>query len=464
MLTGFQVSVGILTDPGQKRKRNEDFATYFEPNEYHDIQKSGSLYIVADGVGGATHGDRASKFAAEKVLFEYYRHPNIEPGERLRQIIQEAGNEIFYSSENNGPMATTMTAAIIIGKYLIVANVGDSRVYLIRNNVARQITEDHTDTIKKNKLTRSLGGETNVRVDIFDHMQLQTGDIILLCSDGLHRYVPEQELPTFTTQGSSQAIAENLITVANDRGGTDNITAIIINVGEPTSIEELIAVERKHSSSGSLENRATEQIFIDRTAPIANQNGNIRKNNKIPPYIHVMIFIVISLCIISFGIFIRTIIIKDQTVYEEPSYLETIDQFNQKMNSNSLTLTALSIETKEFLDNIASPSPYESISEEGFPKDKPHFFCIVQVKKRGIGINIIYSIFELEDFPRIHRKCTEYDQETEQCLKISSDFNLDDQNDPIIHQGDWIIIPDIKPDKCVNGNGKWVEDISQELP
>ena len=248
----FQIESSCLSHPGKKRANNEDFVTFFEPVNADDLFASGRLYIVADGVGGAADGERASKYAAEKVKYDYYQSPELEPGERLRHIMRQVSYEIFEHAETSGGsrrMATTMVAAVILQDLLIVANVGDSRAYLIRGGQAQQITHDHNSVSEmvrnglmtpeeaavsnaKNRLTRSLGGDEDVRVDVFP-FQLQPGDKILLCTDGLTRYVLEQDIVAMTAKGSLEACVTQMIDFANGQGGIDNISVLLIAVNLP---------------------------------------------------------------------------------------------------------------------------------------------------------------------------------------------------------------------------------------
>ena len=239
-----------LTHPGQKRTHNEDFITFFEPLDKADINDSGNLYIVADGVGGASKGERASQYAAQKVQFEYYRNPNDSPEIRLAELLQLVGNDINTFAEESPQfmrMATTMVAAVVRNNYLTVANVGDSRAYLIRDGIANQITRDHSfvsemvrDGVmteeearvskKKNRITRSLGGERDVRVDIFDDISLTEGDKILLCSDGFSQYANRKTVAALVAEGTPDEIVARLIAHANKNGGSDNISVILFEM------------------------------------------------------------------------------------------------------------------------------------------------------------------------------------------------------------------------------------------
>jgi protein phosphatase len=243
----FQVQAHALTDKG-RRPNNEDFITSFEPTDPQERQRSGCIYIVADGVGGASVGERASQYAAEKVLYEYFQHPEIEPGARLKQAITRVNREIFqYAKDKGMRMATTITVAVVLDNSLIAANVGDSRTYLIRGNVVNQVTQDHNivgemvrdgvmteaealHSKAKNRLTRSIGGDEEVHVDIFGPIPLQTGDKIVLCSDGLTRYALKEDITSLATSGSPEQITEKLVAFAKERGhgGADNISVITV--------------------------------------------------------------------------------------------------------------------------------------------------------------------------------------------------------------------------------------------
>jgi len=254
------------TDTGRKRSNNQDFIASWEPQNKDDVQYSGNLYIVADGVGGASKGERASQYAAQKVQHEYYRSPEISPGDRLTELIRLAGNDINTFAEDSPQfmrMGTTMVAAVLRGNKLTVANVGDSRAYLIREGVVNQITRDHSlvgelvrDGVmteeearvskKKNRITRSLGGERNVRVDIFEDIQLAVGDIILLCTDGFSQYAGRDTIASLLSNGSPENIANRLIQHANQNGGSDNISVIVIEiVAEPSALAETVVASRR---------------------------------------------------------------------------------------------------------------------------------------------------------------------------------------------------------------------------
>ncbi len=233
------------------RKDNQDWVAFFEPEAPADRRTSGCLFIVADGVGGASEGAKASQYAAQKVLHLFYQDDDPDLGARLQRALQQAGNEIHdYSQRGDRPkrMGTTMVAAAIRMGRLTVANVGDSRAYLIRGGYAEQLTRDHSlvgervargelteeealDASGRNELTRSLGGEYDVPVDIFADIPLQPGDRLLLCTDGLARYATTSDITTLTTKGTPEEICGRCIDYAYDNGADDNIGIAVVEVG-----------------------------------------------------------------------------------------------------------------------------------------------------------------------------------------------------------------------------------------
>jgi protein phosphatase len=241
------------SDIGKKRANNEDNSDAFEPQDSRELDQSGRLFIVADGMGGHQQGEKASSFAVETLLKVYYEAPEIPPEKRLRDIIKQINQKLIEYSEKNLPRGertgTTLVAAVVRKGKLLVANVGDSRAYLIRDGNVKQITRDHSlvaemvragtlseaearESKFRNRLSRSVGGSPNLEVDIHASIRLRRGDIVLLCTDGLTGYVSERDILE-AAHGDAKDIAERLISLANERGGADNITASVIKYGEP---------------------------------------------------------------------------------------------------------------------------------------------------------------------------------------------------------------------------------------
>ena len=256
---------GYLTHQGKVREHNEDYVGVF----HLALDQTGSadpvgLYVVADGMGGQAAGEFASQGSVQRAFAQFINNhvlPDLQrstrrldtvtavtPQEQLENLVQVANQLVFNANRaTNTDRGTTITAALIIGSQAYIANVGDSRTYLLRNGQLNQITLDHSlvyslfkagqiteDEIythpRKNEIHRSLGDKAQVQVDIFSQT-LQPGDKLLLCSDGLWEMVRNPSIQqTIASATSSQAICDQLIRMANDNGGEDNITAITVAI------------------------------------------------------------------------------------------------------------------------------------------------------------------------------------------------------------------------------------------
>ncbi len=238
MLRAFSV-----TDIGKNRKINQDFV--FASNS--PVGNLPNLFIVADGMGGHKAGDYASKCAVETICDMAGRSFEKNPLVILRKAIEVANEAIRTKAaedDNYAGMGTTLVAATCLGRYLQVANVGDSRLYIVGEEI-RQITVDHSlveemvrmggidkETAKhhpdKNIITRALGAVETVDVDFFT-IELQPGERILMCSDGLTNMLEDDEiLKLVTSDADLEKKAGMLVQAANDRGGMDNITVVLI--------------------------------------------------------------------------------------------------------------------------------------------------------------------------------------------------------------------------------------------
>lgn len=237
-----------LTDVGVRRSQNQD-SVYACDDQIGALP---NLYIVADGMGGELAGDYASKRCVEVVTEEVARSEESSPVKSLEQAIQLA-NSLIYQEAQQDPakfgMGTTFVAATVEGDHLYVANVGDSRLYVASATKLTQITNDHsvvaelvrkgqldelharTDN-RKNMITRAIGAEATVTVDYFDVI-LKGQERILLCSDGLTNMVEDRDI--YGVLQSSDTLANKaarLVELANNNGGKDNVTAIVIEAEE----------------------------------------------------------------------------------------------------------------------------------------------------------------------------------------------------------------------------------------
>ena len=235
------------TDKGLVRSRNEDSVLVFAPEGEGLLKEKGVLAIVADGVGGSTAGSTASSLAVEIVRASYYEEDGGDPQAALKGAFERAHQVIGAKGRADAAyrgMATTCTAAVVIGNDCYVAHVGDSRAYLFRDGGLTQLTEDHTlvgklvreglisvDEAKthpqKNVIMRAMG--TGDWSDPFaTHLTLQEGDRIFLCSDGLHGLVPEEETASLLDSLPLSAAGQALIEAAKRHGGTDNISVAVL--------------------------------------------------------------------------------------------------------------------------------------------------------------------------------------------------------------------------------------------
>ena len=234
------------TDVGRVRDHNEDYLGHVTPATPAQARTHGWMFAVADGVGGHEKGEVASRMAIERMIEGFRNAKGGEPHTTLLpRLVQQANTGVFEGAVSGGRssagMATTLVACALRFDRVVVAHVGDSRCYLIRNGKAAQITRDHTvsseqvrlglvtaeeagESETRHILSRSLGTELVANVESNDH-QVFAGDILLLCSDGLHGAVVASEMAAISSHGTDlQAAAEKLVALANDRGGDDNIT------------------------------------------------------------------------------------------------------------------------------------------------------------------------------------------------------------------------------------------------
>lgn len=244
--TPLHALVAMKTDIGRKRKQNQDAIGHATPPDRETTDRLGQLFVLADGVGGLSGGDFASQYAVSTIISSYYEQEEGEPPERLARAIAEANSLIFsegQSQEKPTIMATTVVAAVLRGDELVIGSVGDSPAYLMRDADVRQLTLDHTVEVLEResgaageggepgqrKLARALGSLPSVKVDIISG-RVRPGDHVVLCSDGLTRYLSPREIEqTVATLPPNRAV-DLLIETANERGGADNISVIVLRL------------------------------------------------------------------------------------------------------------------------------------------------------------------------------------------------------------------------------------------
>ncbi|MEO8973590.1 MAG: protein phosphatase 2C domain-containing protein [Ktedonobacteraceae bacterium] len=251
MVTQFQLHASQRTDIGPQRKTNEDRMITIIPEDAQILAQKGALFIVADGLGGYMNGDVASEMAVNAVRDSYYQDASTDNGTSLQAAMKQANTLVYQGNmaqsiqETEKMMGTTCVAAVLSGDTAYVANVGDSRTYIIRNGQVLQISLDHTpqaeqlragtiteeqaQAMSDNMITRCIGIENDVEVDLFKE-PVQEGDILVLCTDGLNKAISDNEIRTIVEQYTPEESVDKLVELANQQSGADNVTAIVVRV------------------------------------------------------------------------------------------------------------------------------------------------------------------------------------------------------------------------------------------
>lgn len=252
----------LRTDVGLVRAENQDFGTYTTVEEEQESHPGGRLLIVADGMGGHRGGATASRIAGETVKAQFLGSETRDIPTALRESLMRANARIFSEAQSNPElrgMGTTTSALAVRGNDAWFAHVGDSRIYLVRDGEIRQLTDDHSLvasmvregllTVKeaeshprRNVLQRSMGVAEDVEIDIRGPYELQDGDVFVLCSDGLHGVVKEDEIAEVAGMPLEEA-ADEYLRRALDRGAPDNVTVIVARV-EPAKEGDVVFEEK----------------------------------------------------------------------------------------------------------------------------------------------------------------------------------------------------------------------------
>lgn len=255
------VTFAHLTDMGRVRQRNEDSLGAFEPDDAALLESRGRLFVVADGMGGHARGDVASRIAVETLRGTYYEPQRSEPLPEALRVSVELANEAVYRESRllagDAQMGTTLTALVIRDRDAFLAHVGDSRAFLVRGRQIRQLTEDHSlvaEMVRDGVLSsaeaehhpnahvilRALGIGEHVAVEVQGPLALRSGDTLVLCTDGLTRQVRPQEIRRLAQIRPPSRACERLVSLANERGGPDNITLQLIRFGPRTFLPTLL--------------------------------------------------------------------------------------------------------------------------------------------------------------------------------------------------------------------------------
>ncbi len=244
-----RVTVAAKTDLGRVRENNEDKYEFFITEDLDRLARRGLVFVVCDGMGGHDAGQIASELACKTFLDVYLGHPSSLPERALRDAVK-AANRTVYDVSTTVPgrrgMGTTLSALCLIQDRAHIAQVGDSRVYRLREGVLACLTRDHTwvDEVVtsgmmsredaevhpyRHMLTRAIGTEQVVVAELFDY-DLLAGDTYLLCSDGLTNHLDKEGIETILRDRSPADAAWELVNAALCDGGSDNCTVIVVRV------------------------------------------------------------------------------------------------------------------------------------------------------------------------------------------------------------------------------------------
>jgi PPM family protein phosphatase len=260
----FSIEHAAISDMGMRRANNQDALAVVVTDDVATWASRGHLLMVADGMGAHAAGELASKMAVDSIPHTYLKRRDLYPPAALRQAIRDA-NEVIHNKGQSSigfhGMGTTCSCLVLLPQGALVAHIGDSRVYRLRDSTIEQLTFDHSLVwemaaagqmnqddvpayIPKNVITRSLGPHAAVHVDVEGPYSADAGDVFLLCSDGLSGPISDEELGAILHCLPPEEAAETLVDLANLRGGPDNISVIVarVNGGELPTIPPATAV------------------------------------------------------------------------------------------------------------------------------------------------------------------------------------------------------------------------------
>lgn len=264
----YSISVSIRSDKGCHRPSNEDYASYSDPPPSRPEAERGLLAVIADGMGGHAAGEVASEMAV-RVLERIYYRSSAEPHKALEMAFLEVNRRIYRTAQRHPRyqgMGTTCTALVLKDGAAYCAHVGDSRLYLVRDDAIYLMTEDHSVAMQmlrqglitpdearhhqdKHVLLRALGTKLQLSVSTWSHpFPLRMDDRFLLCTDGAHDLVHEDDIKRIALAEEPATACEQLIALAKQRGGYDNITVGVLHV---KAAADLLVVQDRHTRLSS---------------------------------------------------------------------------------------------------------------------------------------------------------------------------------------------------------------------
>ncbi len=250
-----RITVGAKSDLGRVRENNEDKFEYYLTESETQLASKGLVFIVCDGMGGHEAGQIASELATKTFIDVYLNHPSIEPEAALRASVAAANRfvlDVARAVPSRRGMGTTLSALILLQDQGYIAQVGDSRIYRLREQAIEQLTVDHTwveDMVRggvmareqaethpnRHMLTRAIGTENDAEPDIFT-FSLREGDVYMLCSDGVTNHVSDEDLGRILGEGGPSEAAWKLVGAALVGGGSDNATCIVTRIDSMESV------------------------------------------------------------------------------------------------------------------------------------------------------------------------------------------------------------------------------------
>lgn len=269
-----------LSDVGLRRANNQDSMAFMPAGNEVDFFRRGHVFVVADGMGKHAAGELASKISVDTIPLEYFKEPNAPAPAALKFALEEANRRIHARGTQNPDfkgMGTTTSALVLMPQGALAAHVGDSRVYRLRGDLLEQLTFDHSvawelgaaaksggvefpANVPKNYITRSLGHDSRVQVDLEGPFPLAEGDAFLLCSDGLSGQLEDYELGTILRCLQPNEAARAFVDFANIRGGPDNITVLLARIGNLARIQG--ATPPKAPSVGAAWQRVSPVVWV----------------------------------------------------------------------------------------------------------------------------------------------------------------------------------------------------------
>lgn len=243
------VEHAAISDIGMRRTNNQDAYSIALANDAQQYEWRGHLFVVADGMGAHAAGELASKLTADSIPHLYHKYSDLPPHEALKKSVEDTNALVFRKGEANSDfhnMGTTCSALLLLPQGVVLAHVGDSRIYRQRSDRVEQLTFDHSlvwelrangqqnVAAPKNVITRSLGPNPTIDVDLEGPFPVEVGDTYLLCSDGLTGKVDDEEISCLLKNLPPEEAAQFLVDLANLRGGPDNITVIVLRIEGPS--------------------------------------------------------------------------------------------------------------------------------------------------------------------------------------------------------------------------------------